>query len=99
MLPNLPKPQVSPLPKVRWLNRVTQVKQFFLSQPIQIPLNLPNLTKCSQHLNTCLTKCGMPKVRLWQVRHASKHALNLNCHDCLLGTSPTNNEWARASAR
>jgi hypothetical protein len=77
MLPNFPKPQVSLLPKVRWSNQVTQVRQFFLSQSIQILLNFPNLTKRSQHPNTCLTKCGMPKVRLWQVRHGSKKTLYL----------------------
>jgi hypothetical protein len=62
---------------VRWLNRATQVGQFFLTQPTQIPLHLPNLAKHSQHPNDCLTKLGMPKVRLWQVRHRSKHAIRL----------------------
>jgi hypothetical protein len=33
MFHNLPKPQVSPLPKVRRPNRVTQVRQFFLTYP------------------------------------------------------------------
>jgi hypothetical protein len=78
MLPNLHKPQVSILPKVRRLNRATQVRQLFLSQPTQIPLKLPNLTKRSQHPNTWLTKCGMPKVRLRQVRHGSKQTLYLH---------------------
>jgi hypothetical protein len=77
MLPNLPKPQVSFLPKDRRPNRATQVRQFFLSQPTQIPLNLPNLIKGSQHPNTCLKNHDMPKVRLWQVRHGSKQALNI----------------------
>jgi hypothetical protein len=77
MLPNLPKPQVSLFPKVRWLNRVTQVRQFFLSQSIQISLNLYNLTKLSQHINTCLIKYSMPKVSLWQVGYRSKQTLRL----------------------
>jgi hypothetical protein len=62
MLSNLSKPQVSLLPKVRWPNLATQVRKFFLSQSTQILLNLSNLTKCSQHPNTCIRKCGMPKV-------------------------------------
>jgi hypothetical protein len=73
MLPNLPKPQVSLLPKVRRSNQATQVRQFFLSQPTQIPLHLP---KHSQHPNACLTKRGMPMIRLWWVSHGSKQALH-----------------------
>jgi hypothetical protein len=64
MLHNLSKSQVNLLPKVRRLNPTTQMRQFFLSQATQIPLDLPNLTKHNQYPNTCLIKCGMLKVRL-----------------------------------
>jgi hypothetical protein len=62
MLSNLPKLEVSLLPKIRRLNRTIQERQFFLSQPTQILLQLPNLIKCSQHPNVWLTKHGMPNT-------------------------------------
>jgi hypothetical protein len=67
MLPTLPKLQVTLLAKVRWPNRTTQVRHFFLSQPTQIPLHLSNLPKHSQHPNACLIKRDMPKVRLCEL--------------------------------
>jgi hypothetical protein len=36
-----------------------------------------NLAKRSWHPNACLTKCGTPQIRLWRVRHESKHTLNV----------------------
>jgi hypothetical protein len=62
MMSNLSKSQVNLLPKVNRQNRTTQVRQFFLSQPTHIPLNLLNLTKCSQYPNACLTGYNMPNV-------------------------------------
>jgi hypothetical protein len=43
MLSNFPEPQVNFLPKIRWSNQASQVRQFFLRQAIQILLNLSNL--------------------------------------------------------
>jgi hypothetical protein len=65
MLSNLPKTQVSLLPKVSRLNHATQVRHFFLIQPTQILLHLSNLPKHNQHPNVCLTKRDMSKVRFW----------------------------------